>query len=114
MLTTIDASGKLEFDASAYGALGCNILVASAPAGLEKPSCDSTTQLWISVPVRDCNGRIVCYGGNQVRVPLYDHADPNSLWEGSTAPVDRVGGPGVNVHIYRVNDPAIATDALCH
>lgn len=33
--TVFDASGKLQFDASAYGALGCNILVASAQAGLE-------------------------------------------------------------------------------
>jgi hypothetical protein len=77
-------------------------------------SCDSTTQLWLSGPVGDCDDRIVCYGGNQVQVPLYDHADSNKLWEASTKLVDQVGGPGVTVHIYSVGDPAIAADPLCH
>jgi hypothetical protein len=79
------------------------------------PDCDSTTMLWLSGPVSDCNDRIVCYGGKRVQVPVYDHADPNQLWEGSTALVDRVGGTNVRVHIYRTSDTkAMANDPLCN
>lgn len=82
--------------------------------GVPVDACNSETQLWLSGPVGDCNDRVICYDHHQVRVPLYDHADSNARWEGSTALVDQVGGPGATVHIYGVGAPAIASDPLCH
>src|SRR5262249_52427914 len=79
------------------------------------PACDSTTMLWLSSPVKGGGDRVVCYGGGQVQVPVYDHADPNKLWEGSTALVDLVGGTGATVHIYHPYETAaIAKDPMCH